>query len=101
MVACKKPLAMFPKTSKTNNNCSDKVSIKTISNIKKHSIKEELLDEIDEMNEDQISLLKDTDFLQTITMTENDIENKFGSNNLKEEQDFYNNIELSKSKDKL
>lgn len=34
-------------------------------------------------------------------MTENDIENKFGSNNLKEEQDFYNNIELSKSKDKL
>lgn len=101
MVACKKPLAMFPKTAKTNDNCSDKVSIKTTSNIKKYSIKEELLDDMDEMNEDQISLLKDTDFLQTITMTENDIENKFDSNHLKDEQDVYNSIELNKSKDKL
>jgi len=101
MVACKKPLAMFPKTVKTNDNCSDKASIKNTSNIKKHSIKEELLDDMDEMNEDQISLLKDTDFLQTITMTENDIENKFDSNYLKDEQDVYNSIELNKSKDKL
>lgn len=100
MVASKKPLAMFPKTAKTNNNCSDKMSIKTTSNIK-HNIKEELLDDMDEMNEDQISLLKDTDFLQTITMTENDIENKFDSNHLKDEQDVYNSIELNKSKDKL
>lgn len=101
MVASKKPLAMFPKTAKTNDNCSDKISIKTTSNIKKHSIKEELLDDMDEMNEDQISLLKDTDFLQTIAMTENDIENKFDSNHLKDEQDVYNSIEVNKSKDKL
>jgi len=101
MVASKKPLAMFPKTTKTNNNCSDKISLKSTSNIRKHSIKEELLDDMDEMNEDQISLLKDTDFLQTITMTENDIENKFDSNHLKDEQDVYNSIELNKRKDKL
>lgn len=101
MVACKKPLAMFPKTAKTND-CPDKLSIKTISNIKKNSLKEELLDDIDEMNEDQISLLKDTEFLQTITMTENDIENKFALDHLKgEQEDIYNSIELPKSKDKL
>jgi len=100
MVACKKPLAMFPITEKTND-CSDKLSIKTISNMKKNSLKEALLDDIDEMNEDQISLLKDTEFLQTIAMTENDIENKYTPGHLKGEQDIYNNIELPKSKDKL
>ncbi|XP_060878256.1 DNA-directed RNA polymerase, mitochondrial [Metopolophium dirhodum] len=100
MVACKKPLAMFPKTEKTND-CSDKLSITTISNIKKNSLKEALLDDIDEMNEDQISLLRDTEFLQTITMTENDIENKYTPGHLKGEQDIYNGIELPKSKDKL
>ncbi|KAL4141406.1 hypothetical protein QTP88_004049 [Uroleucon formosanum] len=100
MVACKKPLAMFPKTEKTND-CTDKLSIRTISNIKKNSLKEALLDDIDEMNEDQISLLKDTEFLQTITMTENDIENKFVPGHLKGDQDIYNSIELPKSKDKL
>jgi len=100
MVACKKPLAMFPKMEKTND-CSDKLSIRTKSNIKKNSLKEALLDDIDEMNEDQISLLKDTELLQTITMTENDIEHKFVPGHLKEEQDIYNSIELPKSKDKL
>lgn len=100
MVACKKPLAMFPKTEITND-CSHKLSMKTISDIKKNSLKEALLDDIDELNEDQISLLKDTEFLQTITMTENDIENKFAPGHLKGEQDIYNSIELPKSKDKL
>lgn len=100
MVACKKTLAVFPKTAKTND-CSEKLSIKTISNIKKNSLKEELLDDIDEMNEDQISLLKDTEFLQTITMTENDIGNKIASHHIKGVQDIYNSIELPKSQDKL
>jgi len=100
MVACKKPLAMFPKTAKTNY-CSDNLSIKTISKIKKNCLKEELFDDIDEMNEDQISLLKDTEFLQTITMTENDIGNKIASDHIKGVQDIYNSIELPKCQDKL
>jgi len=100
MAACKKPLAMFHKTTKINDNYADKLSKKTLSNIKKISLKEELLDDLDEMNEDQISLLKDAEFLQTITITENDIENKFAINNLKE-QNIYNSIELHKTKDKL
>lgn len=101
MVTCKKPLAMFPKSTKINVNSSKKLSIKTVSNIKKNCIKEELLDDLDELNEDQISLLKDTEFLQTITMTENDIESKFSSDHLQEEPDICNSIKLHKSKDKL
>jgi len=100
MVACEKPLASFPKT--VNN--SIKTKKKTKSNIEKICLKEELLDDLDEMNEDQMSLLRDIELLQTITMTENDIEKKIGSNHVKEEQeivDIYKKIKLTKNKNKM
>jgi len=98
MVACEKPLASFPKS--VNN--SIKTNKITKSNIEKICLKEELLDDLDEMNEDHLSLLKDIELLQTIAMTENDIENKINSNHIKEDQeiDIYKKIKLTKSKDK-
>lgn len=98
MVACKKPLAMFPKTTKKRNNSF----IGTKFNLDKDCLKEELLDNIDELNEDQIKLLKDSELLQTISMTEIDIENKFVSDHIKEQEvvDIYNSIKPN-DKDKL
>lgn len=80
MVACEKPLAVFPKRLK---NCSVKTTQKTKSNVEKVCLKEELLDDLDEMNEDQMNLLKDIDLLQLAIM-ENNVENKFNSNYVNE-----------------
>uniref|UniRef100_A0A2S2PVK5 DNA-directed RNA polymerase n=2 Tax=Sipha flava TaxID=143950 RepID=A0A2S2PVK5_9HEMI len=102
MVSYKKPQAMFPNTAKKDD--SYYVKTKSINcNNDDIYLKEELLEHIDEMNEDQINLLKDADLLQTIAMTENDIENKFDSNQGKELEisHIYNTNKLSKSKNKL
>lgn len=103
MVASKKTLATFPKTSKKNDDSSVRIDKKTKSSSKTVFLKEELLDDLDEMNEDHINLLKDAELLQTIEMTENDMENKYGSDNMKEEQEvnIYDSVKLSKSKDNL
>lgn len=82
MVACEKPLAIFPKTVKSP---SIKTTKKPKSNVETICVKEELLDDLDETNEDQMKLLKDIELLQTIEMTENDVENKFSSNHIKEQ----------------
>lgn len=102
MVSSKTPLNIFP-TKKDLKNIS---SVRTVnkSNIEQLCLKEELLDDLDELNEDQINLLKDTELLQAISMTENDIENKFKSHNIKEDlENVYitDKIELSKTKNKL
>lgn len=105
MVASKKTLAIFPKTEKNiYDDTSVSIDKKTKSESKKMCFKEELLDDIDEMNDDHINLLKDTELLQTIEMTENDIENKYSVQNVIEEQEdvnIYDSIKLSKSKDNL
>lgn len=104
MVSCKKPLAMFPKTGGKKKNSSLKTITKTQSNRKEISLQEELLDDIDEMNEDQLNLLKDTELLQTIAMAENDTDMKFCSNRIKEEQEFvdlYSSMKSSETKNKL
>lgn len=104
MVANKKTLASFPKTTKKSVNLSVKSDVNIKSDVDKICFKEELLDDIDEMNEDQVNLLHDTELLHTIGMTENDIENKLHSSNLKEELvigDTCNIIKLSKNKKKL
>lgn len=104
MVACKKTLAMFPKTIKQCHLSSIKTGTKTKLNLEKKCFKEELLDDIDELNEDQINLLKDTELLQTITMTENDIGSKFSSAIKKEEQELieiYSSVNPSIDQDKL
>lgn len=102
MVSYKKPQAMFPNTAKKDDNYY--VKIKTINcNNDDIYLKEELLEHIDETNEDQINLLKDADLLQTIAMTENDIENKFDSNQGKEMEisEIYKVNKLCKNKKKL
>lgn len=103
MVSCKKPLAMFPKKSKTDYDNSVKTNSKVKSDIEEVYLKNELLDDIDEMNEDQINLLQDTELLQTIAMTENDIENKFVSDHEKQKEmfDFYDNSKLSNNINKM
>lgn len=76
----------------------------TKCNFQEIRLQEELLDHIDEVNEDQINLLRDTELLQTIAMAENDTDMKFCSNRIKEEQEFlniYNNMKSSETKDKL
>lgn len=103
MVASKKTLATFPKTAKKNDDSSVTTVKKTKSNSKKVCLKEELLDDLDEMNEDHINLLKDAELLQTIEMTENDIENKYGIDNIKEQEtvNIYDSVKLSKSEGDL
>lgn len=104
MVACKKTLAMFPKTIKQCDHSPIKTGTKTKLNLEKKSFKEEFLDDIDELNEDQINLLKDTELLQTITMTENDMGSKFSSAIKKEDQELveiYNSANSSIDQDKL
>lgn len=104
MVSCKKPLAMFPKSVGKKKNSSVKTITKTQSNWKQINLQEEFLDDIDEMNEDQLNLLKDTELLQTIAMAENDTDMKFCSNRIKEEQgfvDMYSSIKSSETKNKL
>lgn len=100
MVVCKKPLAIFPKTKKTKLNSFNKINKNAKSNLENICIKEELLDELDEMNEDQINLLRDTELLKTISMTENDIVNKIKDEE-QEVVDIYKNNELPIIKDKL
>lgn len=101
MVACKKSLAIFPKTTKKKDNSSLK-TVNTKFNLDKDCFNEELLDNIDELNEDQIKLLKDSELLQTISITEIDIENKFVSDHIKEQEavDIHNSIKPSNG-DKL
>lgn len=100
MVACKKPLAIFPKTTKKENNSSVEINEEAISNLENIRIQEELFDDLDEMSEDQINLLNDTELLKTISMTEKDIVNQ-----LKDEEqkivNIYKNIELPINKEKL
>lgn len=89
---------MFPKVESKNK----KVKIDTTKSIKQRlAFNDELLDELDEINEDQMYLLKDSDFLQTIALTESDIESKFDFDHLKEDQEIYDNVKSSKSKEKL
>lgn len=105
MVSCKTSLGIFP----TKKNSKNKLPInnikKTKSNLDKVYLKEELLDDLDEMNEDQINLLKDSELLQVISMTENDIQSKFISQHLEGEElenvDICESIKLSKKKKKL
>ncbi|XP_050532708.1 DNA-directed RNA polymerase, mitochondrial [Daktulosphaira vitifoliae] len=92
MVACKKTLAMFPKTTK-NVLKSDKTLLKTSSYKNKSLLKEELLEDIDELSEDQRKLLNDSELLQTITLTENDIDNKF--ENLKDNNDVSSTCDIN------
>ncbi|VVC37456.1 DNA-directed RNA polymerase, N-terminal,Pentatricopeptide repeat,DNA-directed RNA [Cinara cedri] len=104
MVSCKKPVAIFPKTEKKKKNSSVITSTNTESNMNKICLQEKFLDDIDEMNDDQINLLKDTELLQTIAMAENDTDMKFCSNSIKEEQEFvdmYTRMKSSKAKDQL
>lgn len=104
MVSCKKPLAMFPKIIIKKKNSSIKTITKTKSDWKEICLQEEFLDDLDEMNEDQMNLLRDTELLKTIAITENDTDMKFCSNPIKEEQeliDIYNNMESFESKAKL
>lgn len=103
MVASKKTLATFPKATKKNDDSSVTIIKKTKSNSKKVCLKEELLDDLDEMNEDQINLLKDAELLRTIEMTENDMENKYGIDNIKEQEavNIYDGVKFLKSKDNL
>lgn len=103
MVACKKPLAMFPKTKKKLK--SDKNNTKITQNMDNNCFREELLDDIDGMTEDQINLLKDTELIQSIAMTERDIDNKFNPDNMKDEyqgiDEIYNSTKLPSSPAKL
>lgn len=107
MVSFKKPQAMFPNTAKEYDKYDEKAIKKTNYNNDTIYLKEELLEHIDEMNEDQINLLKDADLLQTIAMTENYIANRFESNQGTEQEvsEICESNKLSKinakSKDKL
>lgn len=103
MVSHIQPQAVFPNSAKDYDNYYVKNKTKVNYNDDNIYLQEELLEQIDEMNEDQINLLKDADLLQTIAMTENYIENKFDSNqgNKLKNSDIYKSNILSKSKDKL
>lgn len=97
MVDCKKTLAMFPKTAKEDRNSSVKFDQKIKYNLDNNYIKEELLDDLDEMTEDQINLFKDTEFLHTIAMSDNFINNKFHLDDIKEEQEIFDDYNSTKS----
>lgn len=103
MVACQKPLAMFPKAIKKRDHSAITSSTNNTLIVDKKCFKEELLDDIDELNEDQINLLKDTELLQTITMTENDFGKKVGSGFKKDQElvEIYNSFDSSFNQDKL
>lgn len=97
MVACKKPLAMFPKTAKKDENSSIKTSQKTKFNLEKNALKEELLDDLDELTEDQLNLFKDTELLHTIALSDNLNNIKFHSENIKEEHEIVDGYNFTKS----
>lgn len=105
MVSCKTPMGIFPTKNDTKNKLPISKKKNINLNLDKVSIKEELLDDLDEMNEDHINLLKDTELLQAISMTENDIENKFISKHLEGEElenvDNCESIKLSKKTNNL
>lgn len=104
MIVNNKTLATFPKTVNKSVNSSISIDKKAKSTFKNGAFNEELLDDIDELNEEHLNLLKDTELLQSIAMTEKDVENKYNFGNVKEKQEIVNiddSIKVPKSKGKL